>query len=653
MIIGIFSLSVSLTASAAIQPEKMSVLPLGQVKADGFLRRQLINQRDGLTGHAERIYRDIGESDWLTGKKVGGEFGWERGPYYARGLLALAYILDDAELKAKAKRWVEAYFASQRADGDIGPRNGNWWANMLVLHFMRDWYEVTGDERVIPFLERYFRFQKAALVKIPLGKESRWAASRGGDELGVALWLYEKTKNAEWLEFAEFVRGQTCDWAEWYADPKKTDVYSSGGSWPSYQLHIVNINQGLKSAAYFWRLTGSQLHRNGWKNATDPKGWLMSQCGRVDGTFNGTEPISNHESTQGIELCAQAERILSEQILMSVFGDAEIGDDMETVAYNLLPSTMHPEIRGTRYYHILNQPMCVDDGRINKGKERGYNFNDNGAAEAMAPGPEAGFGCCRSNFHMAWPKFVQSMWMGRGDGLAAVAYGPCRVEANGFTLVEKTSYPFADRVDIVVKAAPSNSSTLSFRVPKWTEGADIQVNGVSINGTIPGCFTDISRVWKKGDRVTLTFPAKTSVIYGGKPNYAAIRHGVLLYAWPVPSEWKYKGDKKFPKCEIYPTAPWNVALLLDGKNDLEATPVVNGSLAENPFNPSTPPLKLKVRAFRTSEAGWGTLAEGSVVKAKEPPMSPFATSTDAFDLELVPLCSTQTRITLFPWAKNK
>lgn len=242
-------MNVIIMFAAALQAAKMSVLPLGDVRANGFLERQLLNQREGLTGHAEEIYRDIGESDWLTGKGVGGEFGWERGPYYVRGLLALAYVLDDETLKAKASRWAEAYFASQRADGDIGPRNGNWWANMLVLHFMRDWHEKTGDKRVVPFLENYFRFQKSALVKTPLGKESVWAACRGGDEIAVVLWLYEKTKNGEWLDFAEFVRGQTCDWSEWYANPEKADVYSSGGKWKSYQTHIVNLNQGLKTAA--------------------------------------------------------------------------------------------------------------------------------------------------------------------------------------------------------------------------------------------------------------------------------------------------------------------------------------------------------------------------------------------------------------------
>ena len=73
----------------------MERLPPGSVRPEGWLREQMELQRKGLTGHAEKLYVDIGESDWLTGGKRGGQFAWERGPYYAKGLVALAFALDD------------------------------------------------------------------------------------------------------------------------------------------------------------------------------------------------------------------------------------------------------------------------------------------------------------------------------------------------------------------------------------------------------------------------------------------------------------------------------------------------------------------------------------------------------------------------------
>lgn len=131
----------------------MWLLPLGAVRPEGHLLLRLEAQQDGLTGHAEEIYEDIGKSDWLTHGGRGGEYSWERGPYYARGLIALAFAHDDLALKRRAAKWVEATLASQRPNGDFGPLTDNWWANVIPLDYLRDWANVTGDVRIVPFTD--------------------------------------------------------------------------------------------------------------------------------------------------------------------------------------------------------------------------------------------------------------------------------------------------------------------------------------------------------------------------------------------------------------------------------------------------------------------------------------------------------------------
>lgn len=104
-----------LAASTYIQ------LPLGSIKAKGWLLKQLELQKDGATGHAEELYSEASDlgagSDWLGGK---GE-SWERVPYYVKGLVALAYTLDDAELKKKAQKWINWTLDHQQPDGTFGP----------------------------------------------------------------------------------------------------------------------------------------------------------------------------------------------------------------------------------------------------------------------------------------------------------------------------------------------------------------------------------------------------------------------------------------------------------------------------------------------------------------------------------------------------
>lgn len=82
-------------------------MPIGSVRAEGWLLKQLQLQKEGLTGHAESLYggsNDLGAgSDWLGGN---GD-SWERVPYYTKGLVALAYVLDDQDLIDRAQKWID------------------------------------------------------------------------------------------------------------------------------------------------------------------------------------------------------------------------------------------------------------------------------------------------------------------------------------------------------------------------------------------------------------------------------------------------------------------------------------------------------------------------------------------------------------------
>ena len=63
---------------APLQPNAFNLLPLTSVKPTGWLLRQLRIQANGLSGHLDEFWPDVGpNSGWLGGT---GE-SWERGPY--------------------------------------------------------------------------------------------------------------------------------------------------------------------------------------------------------------------------------------------------------------------------------------------------------------------------------------------------------------------------------------------------------------------------------------------------------------------------------------------------------------------------------------------------------------------------------------------
>src|SRR5579885_2183790 len=132
-------------------PLAFATLPLGAMQPRGWLRRQLHLQADGLTGHLEEFWPDLGpNSGWLGGT---GE-SWERGPYYLDGLVPLAYLLGDEKLITRARKWLDWTLDHQRADGWLGPAHDphdvrhspyDVWPVTVMLKALTQFQEATGD----------------------------------------------------------------------------------------------------------------------------------------------------------------------------------------------------------------------------------------------------------------------------------------------------------------------------------------------------------------------------------------------------------------------------------------------------------------------------------------------------------------------------
>lgn len=87
------------------------------IKPDGWLRRQLEIQAQGLAGNLDKVWPDIRESAWIGGDRE----GWERVPYWLDGFIPLAYLLDDEDMIARAERYIYVILDRQGEDGWICP----------------------------------------------------------------------------------------------------------------------------------------------------------------------------------------------------------------------------------------------------------------------------------------------------------------------------------------------------------------------------------------------------------------------------------------------------------------------------------------------------------------------------------------------------
>src|SRR6266849_249122 len=561
-----------------LEPAHFYLLPLTSVRPHGWLMHQLRIQADGLSGHLDEFWPDVGpNSGWLGGS---GE-SWERGPYFLDGLVPLAYLLDDRRLIDKARRWVDWTISHQRPDGSIGPeKNQDWWPNMIVLKVLTEYQEATGDPRVIPLMRRYFAYQLHAMEIRPL---KEWAVFRWGDEVLSVLWLYNRTGDTTLLDLARKLRDQGHDWKGQFANFQFTS--KANPQQLTLATHVVNNAMPLKTEGEWWLVSRDPSDRAA----------VMRQLDQMDryhllpnGVHSGDEHYAGKSPSQGTELCAVVEGMFSVENLLSILGDAALGDRLEKMAYNPLPGTFSADMWAHQYDQQPNQVLCTLHQR---------DWTDNGPASNLF-GLEPNFGCCTSNFHQGWPKFIATLWMATSDdGLAAVAYGPSEVHGvvRGGTkvfIVEDTLYPFRDKISLSVSPEKPARFPLALRIPQWAAGARITVNGQPESGIRPGGFHRIDREWRAGDAVELTFPMQLRVSRWYQDS-VAIERGPLVYSLKIREEWKKLHDKSpAPDWEVYPATPWNYGLAFDPAQPESAITVREKKIGAYPFSPEEAPVEL-------------------------------------------------------------
>ena len=146
---------------APLQPAPLIKLPLGSVMANGWLQHQLELTVNGAAGHLDELSYFLQDSNgWLNPDGI----GWEEQPYWLRGFLPLAFLTQDSSALNKVDKWINAVLAGQDDDGFFGPQNlrsvpgkqgqhlCDLWPHMVMIDVLRQYFKVTGDERIIPLL---------------------------------------------------------------------------------------------------------------------------------------------------------------------------------------------------------------------------------------------------------------------------------------------------------------------------------------------------------------------------------------------------------------------------------------------------------------------------------------------------------------------
>jgi hypothetical protein len=601
-----------------------------QLSPDGWLRRQLEIQAKGLNGSLDKIWPDVRDSKWIGGNRE----GWERVPYWLDGFIPLAYLLDDNDMKARAKRYIDAILSGQQEDGWLCPCSKDerarydMWALFLICKVLVQYHDCTGDSRIETAVYKALRNLDLHIESVTL---FNWAAMRWYECLIPLFWLYSRRAEPWMIGLCRKLDEQGADYEKIFENWQYTQPHEHG-RW-SLMTHVVNHAMMLKSRALFSRISGENPNAFAQKAIAV----LLRDHGLAAEHFSGDECLSGTGPIQGTEFCSVVEAMYSYEWLAAVTGDSEWCDRLEIAAYNTLPAAVSPDMWIHQYNQMTNQAEC---SVLDKPHFRTNN------GESHLFGLEPNYGCCTANFGQGWPKFALSALMEAHDGIAVTAIAPCKLKTSvsgiEVQITIETEYPFEDAYKIIVETPAPVEFTVYIRVPGSAKSAVLEMSDGSLS-VGPG-FYPVRRSWANRNEMTVALKFETELRKRPSGMYCVWR-GPLLYALPVREEWRKREytengvERKFPYCdyELYPRSKWNYAFAGQDSGPFRWE---RRSVGELPFQPEKPPVTLTAKM---TEINWRL--ENGVCTELPADLMPLG---EPEELQLIPYGCTNLRMTEMP-----
>jgi DUF1680 family protein len=426
--------------------------------------------------------------------------GWEspgcqlRGHFLGHWLSAAARIFAatrDAPVKAKADAIVAALAECQAQNGDgwVGSIPTKYldkilmkqrvWAPHYTLHKtlmgLIEMHTLAGNAQALDVAVRWADWFDAWTGQLSRDEMDDVLDYETGGMLEAWADLYAVTGDPKHRELVErYVRGRLFDpvargedvLSLKHANTMIPEIYGAARG-----AEVLD-NQTLRDVATkFWDAvvpsrmyaTGGHTHGEVWSKPNELAGTLVEQ---------------------NQELCTVYNMMWLTKMLFRWTGDAKYADYYERNLVNGILSAQHPETGMFTYYHALKT------GGV---KKWGSRTND--------------FWCCYGTGVQANAEYPNAVYFHDGDTLVVNLLAPSRVERNGLTLTQRTTFPESGSSRITIDAAPDGERAIWIRVPRWcTQIPSIKVNGKSRPSLKPSSYCDITRAWKPGDTIDIDYP---------------------------------------------------------------------------------------------------------------------------------------------------
>jgi hypothetical protein len=436
----------------------------------------------------------------------------------------------DPELLKIIQNAVSGLLATQTPDGYIGNYSPeaqlqHWdiWGRKYTMLGLLAYFDISGDKKALDAARKVadHLFTQVGPGKADIVKTGNYRGMPSSSILEPMVSLYRHTGEKRYLDFAKYIVAQweTADGpkliskaAEGIAVADRFPFPKSWWSWENGQkaYEMMSCYEGLLD---LFRITGEPDYLKSAElavqNIIDTEINVAGSGTAFECFYHGgqrqTEPTYHT-----METCVTFTWIKLCNNLLRLTGNPMYADQIEKSVYNALLASMKFDGSQIAKYSPL-------EGMRHEGEEQ----------------CRMHINCCNANGPRAFALLPKLALMTSTNEILVNLYSQSIAsvqlnQKNRVTLVQTTTYPESDQVEITVQPEKPESFTLSLRIPAWSNKTLVSVNGIPVDGTHSGSYQKINREWKSGDKVVLKLDMSGRLI--SLNGYQAIMRGPVLLA---------------------------------------------------------------------------------------------------------------------------
>lgn len=614
----------------------MQELPPGAVRPAGWLQLYLNKQAERLGYALPDVSWPFSEPYWGGKESTESWWPWEQNAYWIDGAARCGLVTGNEALMQRAMQRIR-FTLTHRDGAFLGPallRNGaaayHRWPHAIFFRALTALSDCGALQQIPETLAAFYLAEH----------DDYGEYARNVVNVETMLWCYGRTGDKKLLALAEdswgrYVSGKPQD----PADLNPQAVYRGG----PINGHGVTYAEIAKVPAILYAYTGNPDYL---RFALAAQQRIFDHHMLVDGVPSTTEYFRTTTSIDSHETCDITDHTWTWGYLLKATGDGVWADRIERACFNAGMGAIRKDWKGVQYFSCPNQVLATMTSNHNVLKRGNFWM-------AYQPNPGWGTACCGGNVHRLFPNYAVRMWMAVPEGgIAAVLYGASTVEARvgkhqePVKIVQETNYPFEEEIRLTVQSERAIEFPLHLRIPGWCGEPRIEINGktVAVPPRSRG-FVKLARRFSPGDTVKLHLPMRVRTIVSPQEG-VTYECGPIVYSYAIEAEHASHVEPKwstadYPLWVTTPRASWNY-----GVPEQAMPALIRTAVTADPW--VAPPSYLEIEAQQVD--GWGLAAPAAAGGDGLTPGLPEkrAVSRPRTRIRLVPLGSTELRITVFP-----